>query len=40
MQSLLTVMPAAVYACDAEGRITFYNPRAAELWGCEPRLNT
>ncbi len=39
IQSLLTLMPAAVYACDAEGRITFYNRRAAELWGREPRLN-
>jgi PAS domain S-box-containing protein len=39
MQSLLTLMPAAVYACDAKGRITFYNRGAAELWGCEPKLN-
>jgi PAS domain S-box-containing protein len=39
LQSLLNLMPAAVYACDAEGRITFFNRRAAELWGREPRLN-
>lgn len=39
LQSLLKLMPAAVYACDADGRITFFNPRAAELWGREPRLN-
>jgi PAS domain S-box-containing protein len=39
LQSLLNLMPAAVYACDAEGRITFFNRRAAELWGCEPQLN-
>ncbi len=39
MHSLLTLMPAAVYACDEEGRITFYNRRAAELWGREPKLN-
>jgi PAS domain S-box-containing protein len=39
LQSLLNLMPAAVYACDADGRITFYNRRAAELWGREPRLN-
>ena len=39
LQSLLNLMPAAVYACDREGRITFYNRRAAELWGREPRLN-
>jgi PAS domain S-box-containing protein len=29
-------MPAAVYTCDVEGRIDFYNQRAAELWGREP----
>lgn len=39
LQSLLNLMPAAVYACDAEGRITFYNRRAAELWGREPALH-
>jgi len=27
---------AAVYTCDAQGRITFYNAAAADLWGCEP----
>ncbi|MEW6157330.1 MAG: PAS domain S-box protein [Verrucomicrobiota bacterium] len=36
--SLLTMLPAAVYTCDAEGRITFFNHRAAELWGREPKL--
>ncbi|HUR47493.1 MAG TPA: PAS domain S-box protein [Candidatus Saccharimonadales bacterium] len=40
LQSMLTLMPAAVYACDAAGRITFYNRRAAEMWGAEPKLNT
>ena len=39
LQSLLNLMPAAVYACDADGRITFFNRRAAELWGREPKLN-
>jgi PAS domain S-box-containing protein len=39
LESLLSLMPAAVYACDAKGRITFYNPRAAELWGRKPKLN-
>jgi len=28
----------AVYTCDAQGRITFYNAAAAELWGREPIL--
>jgi PAS domain S-box-containing protein len=32
-------MPTAVYSCDEEGRITFFNRRAAEIWGREPRLN-
>ena len=33
---LIQSMAAAVYACDVEGRITFHNAAAAELWGCEP----
>jgi PAS domain S-box-containing protein len=37
-QRLLSAMPAAMYACDREGRITFYNRQAAELWGREPQL--
>jgi PAS domain S-box-containing protein len=36
---LVSLMPTAVYCCDAEGRITFYNRRAAELWGREPEAN-
>jgi len=38
MRTLLALLPAGVYACDAEGRMTFYNRRAAELWGYEPTL--
>lgn len=38
-RTLLDVLPTAVYTCDAEGRITFFNERAAELWGRRPRLN-
>jgi PAS domain S-box-containing protein len=34
--SLLEALPVAVYTTDAEGRITFYNRAAAQLWGCEP----
>lgn len=34
----LEVLPAAAYICDAEGLITYYNTRARELWGREPRL--
>ena len=33
-------MPAAVYTCNREGQLTFYNRRAAELWGREPRLES
>ena len=39
MRQLTSLMPAAVYSCDQEGRITFFNRRAAELWGREPKLN-
>lgn len=38
IKQLLSLMPAAVYTCDSDGRITFYNRRAAQLWGREPRL--
>lgn len=36
---LLDALPAAAYACDAEGLITHFNKRAADLWGREPKLN-
>jgi PAS domain S-box-containing protein len=36
---LLEGLPAAAYTCDAQGRITYFNRRAAQLWGREPRLN-
>jgi two-component system cell cycle sensor histidine kinase/response regulator CckA len=35
---LLELLPAAAFACDAAGRITFFNRRAAELWGRAPEL--
>ena len=34
---LLKALPGAVYTTDAEGRITFYNDAAAQLWGCTRR---
>ena len=37
-RELLDALPAAVYTTDAEGRITFYNRAAVELWGCAPEL--
>ncbi|HXG66166.1 MAG TPA: PAS domain S-box protein, partial [Blastocatellia bacterium] len=36
---LLEKLPAAAYICDADGLITYFNERAAELWGREPKLN-
>lgn len=37
---ILQAIPAAVYATDAEGRITFCNDAAIELWGQRPELGT
>ncbi|MFZ0851655.1 MAG: PAS domain S-box protein [Hyphomicrobiaceae bacterium] len=34
----IEALPAAIYMTDAEGRLTFYNEAAAELWGCRPEL--
>jgi len=35
---LIEGLPAAIYTCDAQGRITFYNEAAAELWGRKPEI--
>src|SRR5215471_9197824 len=37
---LLDALPIAVYTTDAEGRITYYNEAAAELWGQRPELGS
>ena len=37
---LLDALPVAVYTTDAEGRITYYNEAAVELWGHRPQLGT
>jgi PAS domain S-box-containing protein len=37
-QEAIEALPAAIYMTDAEGRLTFYNKVAAELWGCRPTL--
>ncbi|HTJ03280.1 MAG TPA: PAS domain S-box protein [Methylovirgula sp.] len=34
----LEKLPLAIYACDAEGRILWYNQRAVDLWGNAPRI--
>jgi PAS domain S-box-containing protein len=36
---LLEKLPAGAYTCDSEGLITYFNPRAVQLWGREPKLN-
>jgi PAS domain S-box-containing protein len=36
---LLEGLPAAAYTCNREGLLTYYNPRAEQLWGHSPRLN-
>jgi len=37
---LLEALPVAVYTTDADGRLTFYNQAAAELWGHRPELGS
>jgi PAS domain S-box-containing protein len=34
----IDVLPVGVYACDAVGRICWFNRRAAELWGRSPTV--
>jgi signal transduction histidine kinase len=36
---LLEKLPAGAYTCDADGLITYFNERAAQLWGRAPKLN-
>lgn len=35
---LLEIMPVAVYTCDKNGYITFFNKHAVKLWGREPEI--
>lgn len=35
-EAQLAGLPLAAYACDAQGRIVYYNERAARLWGRRP----
>jgi PAS domain S-box-containing protein len=39
-RKLLEGLPAAFYATDAAGYLTFYNEAAADLWGRRPKLGT
>ena len=35
---VVELLPAAVYITDAQGRLTYYNAAAAQLWGYDPPL--
>src|SRR5207244_13548111 len=39
-RAVLDVLAAAIYTTDAQGRITYYNDAAAELWGHRPELGS
>jgi signal transduction histidine kinase len=39
LRELVSAMPAAVYACDRDGTITFYNRQAVDIWGRTPDLD-
>ena len=39
-RELLNALPSAVYTTDADGRLTYFNDAAAELWGQRPQLGT
>src|SRR5688572_20994935 len=38
-RQLLDKLPAAAYTCNADGLITYYNRRAVDVWGREPKIN-
>jgi len=38
-ETLLKLLPAGVYTCDRDGRLTFFNDQATKLWGYIPPLN-
>jgi len=38
LEPVLDRLPAAAYLCDSEGLITYFNARAAALWGRQPKL--
>src|SRR5262245_47455011 len=37
-RQLVQGLPAAVYTCDAAGRILLYNDAAIDLWGLSPEI--
>src|SRR5262249_33991874 len=38
LNQLLSILPACIYTCDKDGRLTFYNEAAAKLWGRAPEI--
>jgi PAS domain S-box-containing protein len=40
LRELLGALPAAIFVTDADGRITYCNQAAVELWGKRPELGT
>src|SRR5215470_15122753 len=36
---LFDLLPVAIYVCDLDGLILYYNRRAAELWGRSPQID-
>lgn len=40
LHNILDNLPAALYTTDPEGRLTYYNEAAANLWGYRPPLGT
>jgi PAS domain-containing protein len=38
LERLIQALPAAIYTTDADGRITFFNEAAADLWGRRPEI--
>jgi PAS domain S-box-containing protein len=38
LRSLVGALPSAIYTTDADGRITYYNDAAANMWGYRPEL--
>ena len=38
LQQLVKELPAAVYSCDAQGHINFYNDSTAKMWGRKPEI--
>src|SRR5690348_6200659 len=38
-KNLINVLPAGIYTCNKDGKITFYNDLAAKMWGYHPNIN-